>query len=211
MSHSSQSLLLIPCSGGKAGSLLSCKLYPKYVTNFISDDSAKMLLEGRQRAFSRTNTILDERTPPQPALDLYSGNPYKVSGFKECLLRAADSGMHCLIVSGGYGLLRMEEPIHYYQAHMQRTASVWEHVLPKVLLDYIGKNKINRTFVACSTVYSNVLKSGAWASCTETYWYVPRLPPGEGGAMVKIPRLIGEAVVDLVAHRLSPDSRWSGE
>jgi cytoplasmic iron level regulating protein YaaA (DUF328/UPF0246 family) len=46
-----------------------------------------------------------------------------------------------LIISGGYGVVRAEEPIHNYNAHLgTQTKAVWSRRLPVVLRDYVQRN-----------------------------------------------------------------------
>jgi hypothetical protein len=91
-----------------------------------------------------------------------TGNPYKVMGFRERILMLLDVGTHCLILSGGYGLLRPEELVHDYGAHMSATAPIWRSRLPRILDDYIRRNRIGRVLIGCSSVYREALRSTPW-------------------------------------------------
>jgi hypothetical protein len=74
-------------------------------------------------------------------------------------------GLQCLIISGGYGVLRAEEPIHSYKAHLgTQTRSVWAARLPVILTDYVHRQGVRRSYVLLSQQY---------AAC------VPRLTPTE--------------------------------
>lgn len=71
---------------------------------------------------------------------------YLVEGFRDEIQHAIERGMHVLVESGGYGLIRAEEPIHKYEASMNRTAPIWRRVLPAVLDDYV-RNQIDEVFM----------------------------------------------------------------
>jgi hypothetical protein len=62
-----------------------------------------------------------------------------------------------LIVSGGYGLLRAEEPIHDYNAQMATTLPIWRSRIPTILRDYVRRNGIARTFGMFSQKYAEAV------------------------------------------------------
>ena len=129
-------LLLIPCSGGKKGARdpgfpVVC------VEDLLGPTAAATLADGRRLAFQRRGTRLDEGSPLRPALAWYTGQPYATPGVHDGLVAAIEKGLHCLIVSGGYGVVRAEEPIHDYQAHLSKTRGVWARRLPAILRDYV--------------------------------------------------------------------------
>lgn len=201
-----RSLIVIPCSGGKAGEV-SGRLVPAGVADFIGHESRRQLAEGRELAFAIPGTCIDRQSPLTPALDLYTGNPYRVEGFKDRVIDALAKGMHCLIVSGGYGLLRPEEPIHSYKAHIQQTVRVWGPRVPRALADYVERNRIVEMFIACSTPYASLLARDDYGTAT-VHWCIPRVRPGEGPALREVPRRVGEAVIALIDDRMKPDARW---
>ena len=205
-----QDLLIFPCSAGKEGARLLKPLPPIFIQNFIGRKAANKLMVTRDRVFKngRKGIWIDRNTPPRTALALYSGTQYKVEGFKNGVAGAIRSGVHCLVISGGYGLIRAEESIHEYEAAITSTRKYWKDVIPEVLSDYVQRNQIGRIFIACSSSYANVLKRKGWQGDAKVYWCLPRLRPGEGGAMVKVPRLTGEAVVELIETGLQPSNKW---
>ena len=101
-------MLLIPCSAGKRDNA-DLGLVPAPISSFLGDRANALFREGRAQAFERTS--LDGSSLPTPALTRYSGQPYKTPGFVEAVLDAMARGLHVLVVSGGYGLVRAEEPI----------------------------------------------------------------------------------------------------
>lgn len=129
-------------------------------------------------------------------------------GFRDRILELLSGGTHCLILSGGYGLVRPEEPIHNYGAHMSATASVWRRRLPLILDDYVRRNRIDRVFIAGSSLYRTVLHGIRWGETVrEVLWNIPTARPGEA-AMVAVPRRVGEAIVALVERGMRPDRSW---
>lgn len=121
----SDTLLVIPCCSSKQGAATG-PLPLRRVVDFLPERMATLLEAGRHEAFDRKGVALDRRSPLTPALQLYSGQPFATAGFRDALVAALDRGLHCLIASGGYGLVRPEEPIHSYAAHVPtQTRSVW--------------------------------------------------------------------------------------
>jgi len=202
MSGGNPDLILIPCCQSKKGNARISD--HKRVADFIGQDMYDLLCEGRRLAFKRDHVCIKETSPLVPALDLYTGHLYRVDRFRESLLKALEGGTHCLILSAGYGLLRPEEPIHWYEAQMQNTRPVWRNRLDKVLSHYLERNRIGTVFVACSKPYFDVLKANAraWARAERTYCYVPQL------GRMKTGIALGQAVTELIGREMKPDERW---
>ena len=139
---------------------------------------------------------------------MYSGQPYATPEFRSLLLEALDQGLHCLIVSGGYGLLRPEEPVHKYKAHMpSQTRGVWAQRLSRLLPSYVNQNGIRKAFVAVSRSYASCLPEGF----AETEWWgVPEFDPriDRGSAMSVVPAKVGGLVVELVRNSMQPSPEW---
>jgi hypothetical protein len=199
----SDTLLLIPCSAGKRGRA-HLGLVPTPISAFLGENAKTVLLEGRAQAFERAS--FDRSSPPVPALARYSGQPYKTPGFLEAVLDAMTRGLHVLIVSGGYGLIRAEEPIQDYEAPMTKTLTVWRRRIPVVLRDYVERNAIHRTFGAFSTVYGAVVPDQLAA---EDWRAVPTLEDvGGGPAMVRIPQRVASLTLELLGSDLEPGPHW---
>jgi len=206
----SSDLVVFPCSASKNGARLSATLKRTRVSDLVGVASRQLLEEGRRLAFQRRRTWIDQRSDLVQALALYTGNPYKVDEFRAQILRLLGGGTHCLILSGGYGLVRPEEPIHDYGAHMSVTAPVWRRRLPFILDDYIRRNRIGRVFVGCSSVYRQVLGGAPWGRTVEVLWCVPKARRGEA-ALVAVPTRVGEAFVRLVNQGMEPGRDWQAE
>ena len=121
-------LLIVPCSQSKKGRNFAIGV--RSINDFISPEISDSLRSARRAAFQRPNTKLDVESEGIPALFRYSGNMWSVEGFRQAVIDALSNGLHVLVESGGYGLIRIEEQIQNYEASMNRTAPVWRPVLP---------------------------------------------------------------------------------
>jgi hypothetical protein len=207
-----QDLLIFPCSAAKEGSPLIRPIPSARIMDFLGRKAAHDLESARESVFrdKRTDDIwIEARSHPMPGLTLYSGNQYLVPHFKDRVIDAIGSGVHCLIISGGYGLIRAEEPIHKYGAEITQTRKYWKDVISEVLADYIRRNEIGRVFIGSSSSYVGILKRKGWSGNAQVYWCIPKLPKGEGGAQVKVPRLTGDRVVELIDSRFEPGRQWT--
>lgn len=203
----SDTLLIIPCSSSKQGADVP-ELPLNRVVDLLPSDEERVLEEGRRLAFERPGVTRNEQFPLEPALAVYTGQPYATSGFRELLLSALDRGMHCLIVSGGYGLLRPEEPINRYSAHLPtQTRSVWTRRLRSLIPSYVERHDIRRVFVGVSRSYASCLPSDFAA---EEWWGVPTFDRriDEGSPMRVVPQRVGRMVVDLL-DGMVPGDGWT--
>ena len=206
-----QDLLIFPCSAAKEGLPLARPIPQACIKDFIGNREARELESTRKRVFKdkRYEIWIRNCSPLIPGLVLYSGNQYEVPHFKDRVLDAIRSGVHCLILSGGYGLIRAEEPIHLYGATITSTMKYWRDVIPEVLANYIRRNEIRRVFIGCSTSYSAVLKRKDWSGNAMVYWCIPKAQPGDDVPLRVVPRLTGEAIVELVTSEFQPSTRWT--
>jgi hypothetical protein len=204
-------LLLIPCCGAKEGNGLSAKARPGRVDTELSEKAFALLTDGRRKVAERFPQRFDQDSPLLPATAWYTGNPYKVPGFRDALDGALERGMHCLIVSAGYGLLRPDELIHKYNLKMSETLTIWRGVLPRVLEDYIAQNAIRTVFGAMSKKYYDAAAGVSERLSNVGFWWcVPRHDRDAGGAATQqIPEAVGHAVTNLIADDFKPDSRWT--
>jgi hypothetical protein len=116
-------LLIFPCSDSKRG--ISSTGRTKSIDGYLSRKARRLLHQTRRKVFSRATTRLDRRSPLLPAIDTYTGNLYRHPRFKRAICELGRKGVHCLILSGGYGLLLPSEGIHVYNARMKDTAALW--------------------------------------------------------------------------------------
>lgn len=194
----SETLLIIPCSSAKAG-VADPGLPVVQVMDLLGPSGAALLAEGRQLAFARPVTSLDRGSPLRPAIAYYTGQPYATGGVRDHLAVAIRRGLHCLIVSGGYGVVRAEEPIHRYQAHLPtQTRTIWARRLPEILRDYVAANGISRTITVVSSGYAAVLPADLTPNDSR---FVPTFSRDRdsGSALRVVPERIGAQVAEVLA------------
>lgn len=126
----------------------------------------------------------------RPAWLRYTGNFYRNVG--GALGEAAASG-RLLILSGGYGILRAEEPISSYDRKLK--LGDWP---PGVLEDAvlgearrIGATKVV-TFVSASADYAKLVRRIPWDT-TEIGGVLVTIDFHGGGAQVEVPRRLAQA------------------
>lgn len=183
------------------------------IEEFLDDFFIKKLQEGR------TKNLRIESLKNLPALDLYTGNLYQVSGFKDAVRNAVQKGIHCLVLSAGYGLIRTDEYINSYNRTMNQAKASWtkENLLPDVFSNYLTRNKISKVFITASRTtyvpalfYQNGKTRFDFPKDCEVFVYIPE-NGGSGSPLKEIPRMQGEAVRDIINNGMKPDSRWKKE
>ncbi|MEV7548610.1 hypothetical protein AB0N89_03190 [Amycolatopsis sp. NPDC089917] len=126
----------------------------------------------------------------RPAWLRYSGHFYRNVG--GALGEAAGSG-RLLILSGGYGILRADEPIPYYDRKLK--LSDWPPgVLEATVIEEarrIGATKVV-TFVSASADYAKLARRIPWSS-TEIEGVLATIDFHGGGAQVEVPRRLAQA------------------
>jgi len=131
----------------------------------------------------------------------YAGTLYSIAG--ESIGRALHLGWSCVILSGGYGVVSADEEIGMYDARFE--VSRWS---PGLIGDVVTEYAIARglsdvlAVVGRSTPYAEVLRRYRWSDQVRLRLAAPTVRGG--GAMVKTPRAIGEAVRDVVSGGLAP-------
>jgi Peroxide stress protein YaaA len=198
----SDALLVIPCSGGKKG-VADPGLPVISVRDLVGTGECHLLEEGRRLAFEKPHTNLDLSSPLRPAIAYYTGQPYATQGVRTALVEAIrHHGLQCLIISGGYGVLRAEELIHHYKAHLgTQTRTVWTRRLPVILADYVRRQHVHRSYVLLSRQYATCVPP---LTPTETR-YVPAFTRGidRGSPMREVPAHIGTELSQLLAALVS--------
>ncbi|MFC3450478.1 hypothetical protein [Amycolatopsis speibonae] len=126
----------------------------------------------------------------RPAWLRYNGNFYRNVG--GALKEAAESG-RLLILSGGYGILRADEPISYYDRKLR--LDDWPSgVLEDAVIEEarrIGATKVI-TFVSASADYAKLVRRIPWSS-TEIEGVLATIDFHGGGAQVEVPRRLAQA------------------
>lgn len=186
-------LLLIPCCKSKQGTA-DPGLPRRRLADDLGAEARTVLLEGRGKAFARPGTELDETSPLRPAIATYTGQPFTTPGVRAALTEAVGRGLHCLVISGGYGVVRVEEPIHAYEAHLQRTMPVWRARVPVVLRDYVARHGIRRSFGTFSRGYAAVVPD----DLTGRDWRRVPTWDGRGSPMVEVPKAVGRALAGVL-------------
>lgn len=193
-----RTLLLIPCSAAKAGTA-DPGLRSVTVADFLGDESKCLLEEGRALSFVRKGVTFEETSEPRPAIAYYTGQPYATPGVREDLVGAIRRGLHCLIISGGYGLLRAEEPIHRYGAYLgNQTRGIWTRRVPIILHDYTRRNGIVRSIAVLSSAYASVLPERLVPEETRIVPSFDRAVD-KRSAMRVVSERVGRALADVLA------------
>ena len=143
------------------------------------------------------------------ALDYYDGILYQVPGFRQAVVEALRSGEpEFLILSGAYGMLFPEEPIHNYEKPLN--APYWVgHRLPEVIEELVEKANVETVygFLPKTTDYRKIFEAVDWGrlKAERHVEHVGLFSPQwrGGGAQVGVPRLLGEAIVVFISTGLS--------
>lgn len=195
-------LLLIPCSGRKnpGGAPGGCPP----ITDSLPVALTRRLMDARINVLTKAG--LDDRLL-MPAWQRYAGTLYTYAA--RSLVIAVNAGLHVLIISGGYGVIRACEMIGNYSTRL--TLSSWPAgLLEDVLCTYAARHRLQRVraFVSQSTDYYRVVARAHWhdAGVTDA---VAITPEATRGAMVKTPRAQGEAMAAFLAGTLTPAWRSS--
>ncbi|MEU3622416.1 hypothetical protein BS329_31165 [Amycolatopsis coloradensis] len=126
----------------------------------------------------------------RPAWRRYNGNFYRNVG--GALGEAAANG-RALILSGGYGILRADEPIAYYDRKL-RLGDWPSGVLEHAILDEtrrVGATKVV-TFVSASADYAKLVRRIPWDGA-EIDAVLVTIDFHGGGAQVEVPKRLAQA------------------
>ncbi len=201
--NSRRILVIFPCSGSKS-EYVGRHTYSVEEGHRVMDflgDTGKFLLAGKEgnRAYINTESALI------PAIDRYSGFLYRTEGLREAISTAERKrGVHGLIMSGGYGIVRPSERIHSYNRRMN--VAYWtRHRLPDVIFEYIERSRITEAyaFVSRTTDYAKLLQRVDWPGLAALgslevarEFYVNFV--GGGSAQRIVPQLTGRLLVSFV-------------
>jgi len=203
-------LVLIPCCKSKDGDGRAPAVQSAPWESDFPANAGALLEEGQKLVVKEYPKRFCLESPLQPAMVWYTGIMYETLGFRDALDAAFQRGLHCLIVSAGYGLLRPDDPIHKYNLKMSETLTIWRDRLPQVLADYIRSNGVRRVFATMSSDYCKAIVGvEALAHGADLLWYVPCLRSGKGHCPQRqVPEAVGHAVIDLIRSDFNPDECW---
>jgi hypothetical protein len=198
-----KTLLVIPCSGKKRDCYDPVE-GEATITQALPAALAVELVEARRRV--KKLVSFDERRPI-PAWQRYDGALYEAG--RHALATLMASGMHVVIISGGYGAILAEEPIGKYQARLN--PSWWPNrLIERVLIAYAQGHGIKsvRAFVSATGPYVSILKRVRWryVGINDALVLTPQAEPG---GMRRSPATQGEALLALGDGTLSPTWRSS--
>jgi hypothetical protein len=148
---------------------------------------ASELREARARVLSSSNL---DMTRVLPAWRRYTGTFYQHAN--PALADAVTHG-HILIISGGYGVVRAEELIGWYDR--QLNLADWPPgVLESVLIGEAHRRGLDTVmaFASATTAYAQLLRRVPWREAGITAGLVT-VTGVTGGAMVEVPRRLGQA------------------
>jgi hypothetical protein len=146
-------LTVIPCSAKKAHT--GYQNEGSRLTNDLKPDTARQLLDARERLRERAR--VDESTL-LPAWIRYTGSLYESA--RESLASAVDRGEHILILSGGYGVVKVDEPIGWYEAVLN--LAWWPRgLLERCILEYAQHHQLKDVvcFAGSKTPYATAAGS----------------------------------------------------
>ena len=183
-------LLVIPCSGGKhLGGVEGVDGVS--ILNFLPEQLADELRDVRKR--NAQGCQVDESLQ-MAAVERYCGTLYQSAGKTVEQLCKSVAGL--AIISGGYGVVLGREPIGWYEQRFEQT--MWPDDLVGRCLSAYAKVIGARTAVGlfgATTSYARAFRRVEWPREIEQAWLVS--PEGGRGALVKVPRAIGEALVAI--------------
>ena len=198
-------LIVVPCSGRKRrGGTEDAE--GTSVVDWLPEELAKELLESRQR--NAPSSRLDESLT-MPAVERYRGMLYEAAA--GALDRIQEAGAEVAIVSGGYGVVLGGEPIGWYA--QQFAERMWPRGLVARCLGAYAESIEATTVVgllAGTTAYAKVFRDVRWPPTVENVWLVSPELEG-GGAQVKVPRAIGEAVAEIAEGGCLPEDWTSSD
>lgn len=187
-------LIVLPCSGRKTTEGDS-SVRGHSVLKLLSPPLRDKLVKARRRIAG--DAKLNEAHLCY-ARARYTGSLYTA------LNERAQAAMPMLIISGGYGLVRADEPIGWYK-QVLRLGDWPPNLLPECLAAAAHTLKVTRVVAFCaeSTDYAKLVRRTRW---NIDAWLVTPDAAGRGGALGLVPKACGEAVGALLDGKLT--NRW---
>ena len=194
-----ETLILIPCSARKSqGKASAGGCSP--LTDDLPVSLTQRLADARRAVLAKAEF---EDRQLMPAWKRYEGTFYSEAG--QALQGAINAGLHVLIISGGYGVIKACEPIGIYSTRLNLSA--WPRgLLNEVLVAYATRHRLKsvRAFVSQSTNYCQLVARTRWADASITNAVIVA-PEATRGAMVKAPRAQGQALAGFLGGELDDD------
>ena len=199
-----ESLLVVPCSGGKRTGGSATAQGPSTL-EVLPSDLGIALRNARNRLAASAR--LDESLL-LPAWRRYTGHFYQASAAS--LADAAAGDVPMIIISGGYGVVLANEPIGMYGQRF--SLSDWPSgLLERCLLalaEHFGVTQVV-SFCARTTGYSKLLRRVSWGTGGIDAIAISPYLEHPGGAQVFVPRASGEAFSAFSQGRLPAGWRSS--
>jgi hypothetical protein len=176
-----RALIVLQCSAAKATGGIGARVQPAPWPAALY----------RARSAVRHSADVDDQQV-MPAWRRYTGGFYAEAG--EVLGQALASGAQVLIISGGYGILRADEPVGTYDKKFR--LSDWpEGLLSELLVDEAASLTVDAVvaFTGASTDYARLLRQTPWNRSGVADALLVTIAATGGGAMVKVPRGLGRA------------------
>lgn len=174
----------------------------------LPDELGEELASARRRNAERAR--IDEQSGWLPAVRRYTGFFYTAA--QGALQPAGGQPSPLVILSGGYGLVRADEHIRYYDAWYR--PGWWPHrVVERALAAYAEQLGVRGmvAFLPATSAYAEVVKRTDWAGIGLDFALL--LTPdsqGRGGAQQAVPTASGEAYAAFQRHELGPGWRSQG-
>jgi hypothetical protein len=186
-----RALIILPCSARKArgGST-------ERATGLSS--WPEQLLDRREQLAPRA---MRDEGHLMPAWRRYTGTFYETA--HEALADATAVGADIVILSGGYGVVKADEPIGWYDIALR--AVNWPgHAIESALLAYVERVRPASivAFLSATTDYARIVRRTAWPAAGSIPVHLVTARADGGGAMVKVPRLLGQAFSAFWTGRL---------
>lgn len=194
-------LLILPCSKRKNPPKSPVVSLGSRTVLDVLQRTASQLQQGRRGCAAS----VDWSSAEFAALDYYDGHLYRVSYLREKLARELTSGnVGTLILSGAYGVVLAEERIHKYDRHMD--AGYWLRLrLNEVIGEFVEQTASQRVyiFLAAKSPYVKIIERVNWGQLkamrqVREAMFVTVNSDGLNGAQQIVPRLLGEAIVELL-------------
>ena len=199
-------LFVIPCSGRKAGGG-RIRLDGPSVIDMLPAALASRLAIARA-ALAPTAHVDESRL--LPAEVRYTGNLYATAG--SAIQRLVAGQPPVVIISGGYGLVAVHEPIGSYDRRF--ALSDWPRgLLEDCLVAIAAGSGVERIVAFCSrtTSYAQLVRGVRWGEHGLQASLITPIMAGRGGAQVLVPRATGEALIAAFdGHLESPSLSTDG-